>query len=60
MLDIEIKYDTPFEVNKKQYDQIMQLCGGAMCGRVEDDKYFIKVWIMSFVPAVKRQLKKYA
>lgn len=54
----EIKYDTPFEVTKEQYEQLMKQCDGLVAGREEKGKYFIKVWLKGFcLPELKRILK---
>jgi hypothetical protein len=51
---MEIKYDTPIEVTKAQYEQLMHHCAGIVCGRIADGKYFIKVWAMKYVALVKK------
>lgn len=54
----EIKYDIPFEVTKKQFDNIIKNCGDIVVGRYDDEeqKYYIKVWRMSYVKMVKKYL----
>jgi len=45
---MEIKFNTSIEVSAKQYGRIMTELKGVCAGRVEDGKYFIKVWLMSW------------
>lgn len=45
---MEIKFNTSIEVSVKQYERIMTELKGVCAGRVEDGKYFIKVWLMSW------------
>ena len=54
---MEIKYNTPIEVNQKQYNICMSRHHGICAGRVENGKYFIKVLFMKYVNEVARDLK---
>jgi hypothetical protein len=47
---MEIKYDTPVEVNERQYNASMRLLSGIVAGRIENGKYYIKIWFMKYVP----------
>lgn len=51
-----IKYDTPIEVTEKQYRNLMEECDGVVAGRIENGKYYIKVWLMKYVDQVNRML----
>ena len=53
---MEIKYDVPFEVTKTQYIALMKDCSMIVAGRVDNDKYLIKVWMMKYLPYVQRIL----
>lgn len=53
---MEILYDQPFEVTAKQYTMLMARFQQVVAGRTEGGKYFIKVWVMSYVPQIKRAL----
>lgn len=50
---IDIQYDVPIEVSERHYNLLMTKLGGAVAGRVEDDKYYIKVWAMQYVDIIK-------
>jgi hypothetical protein len=56
---MEIIYNTPIEVNKKQYDACMNTLSGIVAGRVSDGKYYIKVFLMRYKNNVKQILNKY-
>lgn len=43
-----IEYNKPIEVTQKQYGRIMTELKGVCAGKVEDGKYYIKVWLMSW------------
>ncbi len=45
---MKIEYNKPIEVTQKQYGRIMTELKGVCAGKVENGKYFIKVWIMSW------------
>lgn len=45
---MDIQYDTPLEVTEKQYKRIMSELKGVCCGRIENGKHFIKLWLMSW------------
>jgi hypothetical protein len=53
---MEIKYDTPIEVNQKQYGICMKRHHGICAGRVDNGKYFIKVLFMKYAKEVKQDL----
>jgi hypothetical protein len=40
---MEIKYDVPFEVNRKQYNMVMSKCEGMIAGMEENGRCYIKV-----------------
>lgn len=43
-----IEYNKPIEVTQKQYGRIMTELKGVCAGKVQDGKYYIKVWLMSW------------
>ena len=43
-----IEYNKPIEVTQKQYGRIMTELKGVCAGKVEDGKYYIKIWLMSW------------
>lgn len=43
-----IEYNKPIEVTQKQYGRIMTELKGVCAGKVEDGKYYIKVWLMNW------------
>jgi hypothetical protein len=45
---MKVNFDKPIEVSANQYGRIMTELKGVCAGRVEDGKYFIKVWLMSW------------
>lgn len=53
---MNIQYDTPFEVTEYQYRLLMSKCGGIVAGRIEDGRYYIKVWLMRYKKEVERIL----
>lgn len=56
---MEITYNTPIEVNQKQYNVCMNTLSGIVAGRIADDKYYIKVLWMRYKKEVKRILNNY-
>lgn len=57
--DFKIKYDTPIEVNQKQFIAIKKECDGFICHQEKDGRYFIKVWDMRTCTDVRKLLKAY-
>lgn len=55
---MEIKYDTPIEVNQKQYNMCMSRYNGICAGRKDGDKYYIKVLFMKYAKDVEQDLLK--
>jgi hypothetical protein len=45
---MQVKFNTPLEVSPKQYGRIMTELKGVCAGKVENGKYFIKIWLMSW------------
>lgn len=43
-----IEYNKPIEVTQKQYGRIMTELKGVCAGKVEDGKYYVKVWLMNW------------
>ena len=43
-----IEYNKPIEVSQKQYSRIMTELKGVCAGKVENGKYYIKVWLMNW------------
>ena len=56
---MKIIYDTPIEVNQKQYNVCMNTLSGIVAGRVSDGKYYIKVLWMRYKKSVQQTLKTY-
>jgi hypothetical protein len=52
-----IQYNTPIEVNQKQYGICMSRHHGICAGRKDGDKYYIKVLFMKYVKEVEKDLK---
>lgn len=50
---MEIKFNTPIEVTEKQYRRIMSELKGVCAGKIEDGKYYVKVWLMSWSVNIK-------
>jgi hypothetical protein len=51
-----IQYNTPIEVNQKQYGICMSKHHGICAGRKDGDKYYIKVLFMKYVKDVEKDL----
>ena len=45
---MKIEYNKPIEVTQRQYGRIMTELKGVCAVKVENGKYYIKVWIMSW------------
>lgn len=45
---MEVEYNKSIEVTQSQYSRIMTELKGVCAGKVENGKYYIKVWIMSW------------
>lgn len=56
MEHLNIVYDKPIEVTEKQYKKLMTSFSGIVAGRIEGGKYFIKVWLMSYVHHIEKFL----
>ena len=54
---MEIRFNKPIEVSAKQYSRIMTQLKGVCVGKIEDGKYFIKIWLMSWSKEVKTILE---
>ena len=54
---MDIKYDTPIEVNQKQFNICMSRHHGICAGRKDGDKYYIKVLFMRYAKEVAKDLK---
>ena len=52
-----IQYNTPIEVNQKQYGICMSKHHGICAGRKDGDKYYIKVIFMKYAKEVAKDLK---
>lgn len=55
---MKIDYDKPIEVTEKQYHYLMGNFGGIVAGRKENNKFFIKVWLMKYAPLIEDYLTK--
>jgi hypothetical protein len=56
---MKIIYNTPIEVNQKQYNVCMNTLSGIVAGRVSDGKYYIKVLWMRYKKSVQQTLNTY-
>jgi hypothetical protein len=56
---MKIIYNTPIEVNQKQYNVCMNTLSGIVAGRVSDGKYYIKVLWMRYKKSVQQVLNNY-
>lgn len=54
-----LKYNTPIEVNQKQYNVCMSKHHGICAGRTDNGKYFIKIMFMKYAQEVIIDLKKH-
>ena len=45
---MEIKFNEPIEVSAKQYGRIMSELKGVCAGRIDNGKYYIKIWLMAW------------
>ena len=50
---MDVDYDKPIEVSQKQYARIMTELKGVCAGKIENGKYFIKLWLISWRSNVK-------
>ena len=41
----KLVYNTSVEVTEKQYNAVIVRCAGIIAHRIENGKYFIKLWI---------------
>jgi hypothetical protein len=56
---MEIRYNVPIEVTQRQYNICMSSLSGIVAGRVENGKYYIKVFLMKYKKEVQRVLINY-
>jgi hypothetical protein len=56
---MKIIYNTPIEVNQKQYNVCMNTLSGIVAGRVSDGKYYVKVLFMRYKKKVQQVLNNY-
>lgn len=56
---MEIRYNVPIEVTQRQYSICMSALSGIVAGRVEDGKYYIKVFLMKYKKEVQKVLMNY-
>lgn len=54
---MNLEYDTPVEVTEKQYRAIMPKWNWVVCGREENGKYFIKLWVTKYRGHVQQILE---
>lgn len=50
---MKLEFNTKTEVTAKQYNRIMTELKGTCAGRIENDKYYIKVWLRSWIVNIK-------
>jgi hypothetical protein len=56
---MEIRYNVPIEVTQRQYNICMNNLSGIVAGRVDDGKYYIKIFLMKYKKEVQRVLINY-
>ena len=57
MKELDIRYDVPIEVTKKQYRRIVTRFGQLVAHRVDrKGRYFIKLWTMDYKEELKKEL----
>jgi hypothetical protein len=54
---MEISYNTPIEVTKDKYEILMNDFASIVAGRIDGDKYYIKVWVMKYAPYIKKVIE---
>lgn len=57
---MKIKYNTEFEVNRIQYGAIMNSLSGVCAGIKRGEKFFLKIWLMSYKKEVEYLLNRFA
>ncbi len=45
---MKLEYDIPEEVTEKQFRAVMANCGGLLCGKQENGKFLIKLWLTKY------------
>lgn len=53
-----IQLDKPIEVTESQYNYLMNVLSGIVAGRIDNGKYFIKIWHSHFINFVQQYLSK--
>lgn len=56
---MQINYNEPIEVTKTQYQIAMDYLKGSIAGKIEDGKYYIKLWVMVNKPVLEIILNKF-
>jgi hypothetical protein len=52
-----IQYNQPIEVTVDQYELIRTRLAGGVATRKEGGKYFVKLWIIRYLPLLKEMIK---
>ena len=56
---MDIRYDVPIEVTRKQYDILRVECTGILAHRIDNEgKCWIKVWLMEYKDDVIQIIKE--
>lgn len=59
MSEIKLKYNTEVQVSQQAYNVIMNHLDGVCAGREENDKFFIKCFLMGYKNEVKAVIKAF-
>lgn len=54
---MNIEFDKEIEVTKEQYQKITHNFCGVVAHRVQDDKYYIKLWSMKYASGIQKILE---
>ena len=52
----KIQYDKPIQVSEDKYRFLMNKFCGIIAGRVDNGKFYIKVWLMKYAPIIEKYL----
>jgi len=59
MNKIELKYNTPYQVNKKDYTLLSQIGEGILAHREQDGKYYVKLMSPNFKAHIQKVIIKH-
>lgn len=55
---IKVQYNMSIEVSKVKYHELVHKFSGIIAHRVENNRYFIKVWIMRYKKRIEEILNQ--